>query len=299
MASIMEKWHISLKNGFYTALGTPLNERGEIVTNSLVKHIEQQITAEASGLLLMGSMGIQSAIRNSEYPKAAKVAQEIVKGRVPLFVGVMDNSIMRVKDRIDSLNGLSIDGVVATTPFYSKCTDEEIISFFQGIASISPFPVYLYDLPVVTKLKITFEIVNEVSKCPNIVGIKTGDIILARRLKVDMPDFQVLFSTIDAFDVAKAYGIRKLLDGMFSCTPRNAQKMSKCFEQGDFIGGSKYLNNILDLRDTMARYGIMPCFTAAMNLLGCEGNFAQDYSDKTTEPIFEIIKSKMMEIGEL
>ena len=103
----------------------------------------------------MGSMGIQSAIRNSEFPKVAKAAQKAVKGRVPLFVGVMDNSVMRVKDRIDSLDGLAIDGVVATTPFYSKCTDEEIISFFKGIASASPFPVYLYDLPVVTKLKIT------------------------------------------------------------------------------------------------------------------------------------------------
>ena len=247
----------------------------------------------------MGSMGIQSAIRNSEFPKVAKAAQEAVKGRVPLFVGVMDNSVMRVKDRIDSLDGLAIDGVVATTPFYSKCTDEEIISFFKGIASASPFPVYLYDLPVVTKLKITFEIVNEVSRCPNIVGIKTGDITLARRLKIEKPEFHVLFSTIDLFDIANAFGIGKVLDGMFSCTPRNTQKMSKCFEQGNFAEGGKYLNNILDLRDIMVRYGVMPCFTAAMNLLGCEGNFAQDYSGKINKSVFEIIKSKMKEIGEL
>lgn len=290
---------MNLKKGFYTALGTPLNEKGEIVTNSLAEHIEQQITAGTSGLLLMGSMGIQSTIRNCEYPKAAKASHEVVKGRVPLFVGVMDNSIMRVKDRIDSLNGLSIDGVVGTTPFYYKCSDEEIIAFFKGIAGISPFPVYLYDLPVVTKLKITYEIVNEVSKHPNIIGIKTGDILLARRLKVEMPEFQVLFSTIDIFDTANAYGISKILDGMFSCTPKNAQKMSKCFEQGDFIEGGKYLNKILDLRDTMARYGLASSFTAAMNLLGCEGNFSPDYCRKLRELDFEKIKSKMIEIGEL
>ncbi len=122
---------------------------------------------------------------------------------------------------------------------------------------------------------------------------------MARRLKIEMPKFHVLFSTIDLFDVANAFGIGKVLDGMFSCTPRNVQKMSEYFEQGNFIEDGKYLNKILDLRDTMARYGIMPCFTAAMNLLGCEGNFAQDYSSKINKSVFEIIKSKMKEIGEL
>ncbi|HHV95650.1 MAG TPA: hypothetical protein GXX37_04110 [Clostridiaceae bacterium] len=67
--------------------------------------------------------------RIEESKNSAKDAKEAVKGRIPLFVGVMDNSMVRVKDRIDSLNGLAIDGVVATTPFYSKCTDEEIIFF--------------------------------------------------------------------------------------------------------------------------------------------------------------------------
>ena len=47
------------KNGFYTALGTPLTEDGKLIENALRRHIEQQIEAGASGLLLLGSMGIQ------------------------------------------------------------------------------------------------------------------------------------------------------------------------------------------------------------------------------------------------
>ena len=39
-----------MKNGFYTALGTPLTESGEVIESSLIKHIEQQIEAGASGL---------------------------------------------------------------------------------------------------------------------------------------------------------------------------------------------------------------------------------------------------------
>ena len=43
---------MKLEKGFYTALGTPLTESGDLVAESLKKHIEQQIEAGASGLLL-------------------------------------------------------------------------------------------------------------------------------------------------------------------------------------------------------------------------------------------------------
>ena len=49
-----------LKDGFYTALGTPLDKDGNLVKESLTKHIKQQMEAGASGLLLMGSMGIEA-----------------------------------------------------------------------------------------------------------------------------------------------------------------------------------------------------------------------------------------------
>jgi dihydrodipicolinate synthase/N-acetylneuraminate lyase len=288
-----------LKSGFYPALGTPLNEQGEVIEKSLIKHIEQQLDANAAGFLLMGSMGIQVAIRQNEYPKIAKIGAKTVKGKVPLFVGAMDNSVWRVKDRIDSLKGINIDGIVVTTPFYTTCSDDKLKTFFTSIAEVSPYPVYLYDLAYVTKMKINFELVNQVAKHPNIVGIKTGDMILARELKLKMPKFEVLFSTVDIFDVANSFNITKVLDGMFSCTPTNTKLMQKYFDIGDFKTGGIYLDKILDLRNTMRTLTILPSFTTAMNLLGCEGYFNPDYYGELSPSEINIMKSKMLEIGEI
>ena len=108
-----------LKAGFYTALGTPLDKDGNVIEASLRKHIDMQIEAGASGLLLLGSMGIQSEVKNSAWAEAVKIAADAVKGRASLFVGAMDNSTWRVKDRLDMIKGLNIDGIVLTTPFYS------------------------------------------------------------------------------------------------------------------------------------------------------------------------------------
>lgn len=77
------------------ALGTPLDESGNFIASSFKKHVEDQIVTGAAGLLVMGSMGIQPCIKDSECPKVAAAAAEAAKGACPVLVGVMDNSVGR------------------------------------------------------------------------------------------------------------------------------------------------------------------------------------------------------------
>lgn len=291
-----------LKRGFYTAMGTPLDKDGNIIAESLVKEIDMQIAAGASGLLLMGSMGIESAIKNSAYKETVRIAAEATKGRVPLFVGAMDNSIERVKERIDMIKEYDFDAVVLTTPFYSAYPDAENVNFFEKVADYSPKPIFLYDLAVVTKQKITYPMVQKLSKHPNIMGIKSGDIVLARQVKNNLPDFEFLFSNIDVFDVAISYGIDKVLDGMFSSTPANSKKFIEAAWAGDMEACKNALDNILAFRDFyLTQKGtLLATYSESMNLLGMDGIFCNDYVyyGDDAERIANI-KAFMQKIGEL
>ena len=165
-----------LKNGFYTALGTPLTEDGKVIAQSLTKHIEQQIDAGASGLLLLGSMGIQASVLTAECTKAVDIAIDAVKGRVPLFVGVMDNSIAKVCERIDAIGkNKKIDGVVLTVPYYSIPREVDAINWFNQIADRSAYPVYIYDLGVVTQFRVSMGVIDALIKHPNIKGMKSAN----------------------------------------------------------------------------------------------------------------------------
>jgi len=291
-----------LKKGFYTALGTPLDENGNLVEASLRKHINQQIDAGASGLLVMGSMGIEAAIKLSAYKDIVRVAADEVAGRVPLFVGAMDTSIVKVMEKIEAMDGAKIDGVVLTTPFYGAPSDATAINWFLTIADKSPYPIYLYDLAVTVKYKMTLPVISELIKHDNIKGIKTADWELIHAIGRKFPEknFECLYSGLDSFDYANMMGIDKNLDGMFACTPKNGRKMYDCINAGDFEGARKYLDNILYLRDTMAKNPpLLACFTHCMNLLGCEGNFHQDYSPVPTEEALKLTKKALKEIGEI
>ena len=75
-----------LKAGFYTAIGTPLDAGGDIIESSLRRQIDMQIEAGASGLLLLGSRGMQAAVKIGAWAEAARIAADHVNGRVSLFV---------------------------------------------------------------------------------------------------------------------------------------------------------------------------------------------------------------------
>ena len=293
---------MKLKNGFYTALGTPLTKNGDLVADSLKKHINQQIDAGASGLLLMGSMGIEAYIKNSAYADVVRVGIDAVDGRVPLFIGVMDNSIAKVLEKIEMIGkDKKVTGVVLTSPYYSKVNDDQLVNWFTTIADNSPYPLYLYDLAVVTKVKITLPVIDKIISHKNIKGIKTADWEMIQAIGRKYPDaeFECLYSGLDSFDYANMMGIKKNLDGMFACTPKNGTKMFECLAKDDFVGARKYLDNILLMRNTMLAHGLMYSFTYCMNLLGCEGNFHQDYCLPISDESKKVMEQTMKQIGEI
>ena len=294
---------IKMKSGFYPALGTPLDEQGNLVKKSMQDQIERMIDAGASGLLVMGSMGQQAYIKDSQCQPIAKAAIEANKGRLPLFIGAMDNSAARVKQRITALEDLEFDGVVLTTPYYNVFSPDDTCHFFEQAAKGTKHSLFLYDLAGVTKIKITYEMVLQmISSIPNLKGIKSGDLLLQRNLyrSSSVPEsFVQLFSSLDLFDVAYGYGINKNLDGMFSCTPVNSHKMYKALEAGDYDAAAEYLANIISLRNVFLKSNVLMAFTVSMNLHGFDGCFGVDFCAPVDESAKEEIKAEMVRIGEL
>ncbi len=291
-----------MKEGFVPALGTPLNEQGNLMAESFKKQIEDQINAGAAGLLCMGSMGIQAFIRGSVYPQVARAAVEAAAGRVPVFVGAMDTSVARAKERMAAVEDLDISGFVFTAPYYSPASRDQMMNFFKGVAAATRHQILLYDLPGVTQCKITCDMVLELIRdVPNMAGIKSADLQMFRRLKLnpEVPEnFILVYSGLDTFDIACKWGIANCLDGMLSCTPANTEKMFCSMSMGDYDTAAQCLNNIVELRDFFVSHDLWPSYTAAMNLLGYEGSYGPDYVPEIRADYTEAIRQEMIRIGE-
>lgn len=292
-----------MKKGFIPAVGTPLDSNGKLVVESYKKQIEDQINAGAVAILCMGSMGQQPYIRQDVCFDVAKAAVEAVAGRLPVYVGVMDCAIGRAKERIESMKDLNVDSFVLTTPYYYACSRAQMMNYFKSVAALTDKPILLYDLAVVTQSKITYDMVLElVHDVPNIKGIKSADTIMLRKLKLnpEVPkDFLIAFSGLDMFDIGYKWGLDVCLDGMMACTPKNSKKLFDAMKNGDYDTAAIALDNIIALRDFFIGRELWVAFSAAMNLLGYEGNFAPDYIPTIKEEYIAEIKNELIRIGEL
>lgn len=291
-----------MKNGFYPALGTPTDDNGRIIEPSFSREIELMIESGAAGMLCMGSMGKMESIRNSEYAKIAQQCVNVVAKRVSVMVGVMDCSIERVLDRIDALGNIDIDGVVATVPFYLKVSATSIINFYTQLSQRSKYPVFIYDLPSVTQSPVTADILKPLMKLPNIRGIKTANfnMILELNRKGEIPSgFSVFYSGLDSFDAAIQSGIKRNLDGMFTCTPYNSKMMYEDIETGNAQKIAEHLNNILTLRNIFLKEDVLASYSYSMELLGCPGNYHCDYADPVSEKLKQDIYNCMKAIKEI
>ena len=292
-----------MKAGFVPALGTPLDENGNLIKKSLQKQIQDQIKAGAVGLLCMGSMGIQACIRENVYPTVAKAAVEAAAGRVPVFVGAMDTSIARAKERMAAMEAFDVGGFVFTAPYYAPCSRDQAMRYFRSVAAATAHGILLYDLPGVTQTKITYDMVLELLRdVPNFIGIKSADLQMFRKLTLNPDvdkDFIMVYSGLDTFDVAYKWGIDKCLDGMCSCTPVNTGKMFRAMEAGDYDTAAVCLNNIVALRDAFLGWDLWPAYTTAMNLLGYEGSHSPDYCAPIREEYIPALRDMLQSIGEL
>lgn len=291
-----------MKYGFVPALGTPLDANGNLCKESYAAQIERMLEAGAVGLLCMGSMGQQAFISNDVCVEVAETAVKTAAGRVPVFVGAMDNSIKRAKARVASMEHLDVTAFVLTTPYYEVDTADQVMKYFREVAKSTKHNIMLYDLPGVTNFKITYDMVCQLKKdIPNFVGIKSGDLVLQRKIKLnpELADLNTYFSNLDVFDIAFPWGVGCVLDGMFTCTPVNSQKLITAMRAGDKAGAAEALNNIIEFRDKLLGWDLWPAYSAAMNLLGWEGLHAPDWVTESSPEIVALVKEEMQRIGEL
>ena len=65
-----------------------------------------------------------------------------------------------------------VDGLLLVTPYYNKCTQEGLIHHYKAIAKSVSLPIIVYSVKSRTGVNIEPSTCLELSKIPNIIGIK-------------------------------------------------------------------------------------------------------------------------------
>jgi len=156
---------------------TPLNSDFSLDVASTEKIIEHLIDGGVHGIFIIGTTGESASISPDVKNELIRLTCKKVDGRVPVLVGITESSFVQSLDLAAVAYESGASALVAATPFYINIDQDEVVNYYQKLADAVKLPLFLYDMPSHTKVKIEVESAVKLSAHPNIVGLKdsTGD----------------------------------------------------------------------------------------------------------------------------
>ncbi len=172
---------------------TPFKD-GEIDEGSLRRLVDYLIDAGASGLVPCGTTGESATLSHDEHIDVIRIVAEQAAGRVPIIAGIGTNDTAESLRLVSKAEEIDLQGYLVVCPYYNRPNQEGIISHFRAVSEVTERPVIVYNIPMRTGRNIEVGTVVELSRIPNIVGIKdaSGSIDDTMNIIARTKDFCVL-----------------------------------------------------------------------------------------------------------
>ncbi len=160
-----------LFKGCATAIATPFTKTG-VNFDEFGKLIDFQISEGIDALVVCGTTGESATMTEDERKETMKYAIDKVAKRVPVILGTGSNCTKSAIELTKYAQSIGADGALVVTPFYNKTTQDGLVKHYEAIANSTNLPIIVYSVPSRTGVNVTPNTCLELSKIPNIVGIK-------------------------------------------------------------------------------------------------------------------------------
>lgn len=158
--------------GIVPPMVTPLADHESLDLPGVERLIEHILSADVAGLFILGTTGEGPSLGYRLRQELIEVASERVAGRVPLLVGVTDSAFAESVALAEFAADAGAAAVVLAPPYYYPARQNELARYVEHFAAESPLPVFLYNLPGLTKIAFEVDTLRRLIEAPNVVGLK-------------------------------------------------------------------------------------------------------------------------------
>ena len=160
--------------GAGVAIITPFKSTGEVNYEEFGRIIDHQIAHHTDAIIVCGTTGEASALHDKEHREVLAWCCEYVNHRVPVIAGTGSNHTDYAIALTKFAAECGADAGLSVTPYYNKTTQRGLIAHYNAIADCSDLPIILYNVPSRTGVCLASDTIAELSKHPNINGIKAA-----------------------------------------------------------------------------------------------------------------------------
>ena len=258
--------------GASVALVTPFCTGG-IDYNKLAQLIDWQIEAGINAITICGTTGEASTMSLEEHIEAVDFTVKHVAGRVKVIAGAGSNDTMAAMLLSEEAEKSGADALLLVTPYYNKASQLGLVKHFTYIADRVSTPIILYNVPTRTGLSFTVEAYRELSKHPNINGIKeaSGNFsLLSSTIAACGDDLNIWSGNDDEVVPMMSIGAKGVISVAANIIPSQMVKMTQYCLAGNYTSAAELQLRYFDLIGKLfVEVNPIPIKTA-MNLMGME-----------------------------
>lgn len=221
--------------GVLPALITPFTRDNKVDKEGLRQNIDFLIKNGVSGIVPCGTTGESATLSIEEHEKVIEIAIDC--STVPVVAGTGSNNTTEALELTRSAMDAGADAALLITPYYNKPNDRGMLAHFKKIANEVDIPIILYNVPSRTGINLKPEVVAELAKEGNIIGVKeaSGNLDQVTRI-LEMTrdeDFEVISGDDGLTLPIMAIGGAGVISVVANVAPKLMVSMVEAFRKGN------------------------------------------------------------------
>ena len=291
-------------HGIFPPIPTPFI-KDDVAYDELAANIDKWSKTGLKGLVAMGSNGEYVYLSAEEKRKFVAKVVELTPDHMQVIAGTGCESTKETIDLTRDCADIGAHAALVVSPHYysGRMNESALHAYFTTVADHSPIPILLYNVPKFTHITMTAGLVAQLSRHPNIAGIKdsTGNVIqLGEIANLVSADFNLLVGTAGALFGALTLGCVGGVLALANVAPQICVRIYQLVQEGNFEEAKNLQLKMIPVNQAVtATYGV-PGLKAAMDMLGYFGGDPRppllSSSEKEKSEIREIlIKADMLD----
>ena len=229
--------------GVFPAACTHFTPDGSLDIATTLAHLDAMLDAGIHGLVMIGTVGENSALEPAEKLEVLRQTVRHVAGRVPVLTGVAEHTTAMACRFLEAAADAGVDGAMVLPSVTYKSDQRETVHHFRAVARATPLPVMLYNNPVSYGVDLLPETLPDLMDEPTIVAIKesSDDPRRVVRIRNAIGEGRLaIFCGVDNL-VMETYvvGATGWISGLVNAFPAENKLLWDLLERGDFAAARK------------------------------------------------------------
>ena len=293
--------------GIIPPLVTPLLDNNTLDSEGLERLIEHTIAGGVSGLFILGTTGEFASLGYSLRNELIERTCLIAGGRVPVLVGITDSAFSESLKMAAVAFDSGADAVVLSPPYYYKSGQPELLEYLGRIMAQMPLPLFIYNMPVHTKVIFEPQTVKRAAEIPGIIGMKDSSANLSyfnqvRYLLRDRTDFTFMVGPEELTSEFVLMGGHGGVNGGANMFPKLYVELYNASVARDFANISRLQQKVMQISTTIysvGHYGssYLKGLKCALSVMGICNDFMAEPFRKFKEPEKQKIKQLLDDLN--